>query len=406
MRVAYISGTFLPKLGGIEVLTHNLMLFLHRNNIGISPILILPPHLYFSNSKSTPYRTWFSLSFYLFAFECKIKNILFCRPLYFLIHLLYLVDLLQLVLFVRPHIFHFHHLSSGSLVDNRLVRRFLRIPVVLTPHGSDIQSFSSSSNYGFYEKPFNAQMYSRLLANPHNSITAISSTIKSDILKFSPSSSITKIYNFPSPNLTFSSSHKFQSNKIKILTLGRNHPKKNFSIIPKISVELQSRDFDHEWYVCGRDCSKLTKPDDSQNLLLFEDITEISLGKSSFNSSLIDYNDYIPSRSTSKLFSTFDLFVFPSLLEGLPVVVLEAMASGLPVIATNAPGFEDFESIIKVDYLSSSMLDLISQCILSICSSQESYKDQVNRQLNEYNVKFSAELVATQYYNLYMNLSG
>jgi glycosyltransferase involved in cell wall biosynthesis len=47
----------------------------------------------------------------------------------------------------------------------------------------------------------------------------------------------------------------------------------------------------------------------------------------------------VPQADLPKIYRSADVFVFPSLLEGMPLVVLEAMASGLPVITTpNGPG--------------------------------------------------------------------
>jgi glycosyltransferase involved in cell wall biosynthesis len=55
--------------------------------------------------------------------------------------------------------------------------------------------------------------------------------------------------------------------------------------------------------------------------------------------SLIKYLGNLPHPELARAYRRADVFVFPTLLEGMPLVVLEAMASGLPVITTrNGPG--------------------------------------------------------------------
>jgi glycosyltransferase involved in cell wall biosynthesis len=49
----------------------------------------------------------------------------------------------------------------------------------------------------------------------------------------------------------------------------------------------------------------------------------------------------IPSGQMHELFSSHDIFLFPSLMEGLPSVLLEAMASGMPVITAETCGMPD-----------------------------------------------------------------
>src|SRR4029077_3064946 len=42
-----------------------------------------------------------------------------------------------------------------------------------------------------------------------------------------------------------------------------------------------------------------------------------------------------------ELYAEHDVFLFPSLIEGLPSVLLEAMATGMPVITTETCGMPD-----------------------------------------------------------------
>jgi glycosyltransferase involved in cell wall biosynthesis len=55
----------------------------------------------------------------------------------------------------------------------------------------------------------------------------------------------------------------------------------------------------------------------------------------------------IPSSQMHELFSSHDIFLFPSLMEGLPSVLLEAMASGMSVITAETCGMPD---VVESDF--------------------------------------------------------
>lgn len=55
----------------------------------------------------------------------------------------------------------------------------------------------------------------------------------------------------------------------------------------------------------------------------------------------IEFVGFVSRDELVSLYETSDAFVFPTYYEGLPTSVLEAMAAGLPIVSTTAPGVRD-----------------------------------------------------------------
>lgn len=77
-------------------------------------------------------------------------------------------------------------------------------------------------------------------------------------------------------------------------------------------------------------------------------------------------------------YSMADVFVFPSFREGLPVALMEAMASGLPCVASKNRGTDDLMSGSSLLFDASDKTGLISKLELALSSDMSS---EVNRNL-------------------------
>ena len=130
--------------------------------------------------------------------------------------------------------------------------------------------------------------------------------------------------------------HKIPANAQVILTVGRNHPKKGYAFIPKILNNLLKERKDIYWIVIGKGSRSMNGTDalgsKRGHLIL---INELALN---------NYDDEVPSDLLINYYRQADVFAMTSLLETFGVVLLEAMASGLPIVYFNVPGVRDVMS--------------------------------------------------------------
>ncbi len=112
--------------------------------------------------------------------------------------------------------------------------------------------------------------------------------------------------------------------KVKILFIGRLIPRKGFQrVIQSLPVVRQKARHPFEIEVVG------TGADRTSLERLSEDLGV---------SDLIHYVGLVPYDRLEKSYQYADIFVLTSLSEGMPSVILEAMACALPVIASNVGG--------------------------------------------------------------------
>ncbi|MFY7666046.1 glycosyltransferase [Flavobacterium sp.] len=103
---------------------------------------------------------------------------------------------------------------------------------------------------------------------------------------------------------------------------GRLNSAKNHETLIAVAAELKKAGFDFQLVLCGKDTDKLL--DNLPDSLTKSDV--ISLG----------YQTVIPD-----VLKTFDFYFFPSVTEGMPNALMEAMVSGLPFVASNIASIKE-----------------------------------------------------------------
>jgi len=103
----------------------------------------------------------------------------------------------------------------------------------------------------------------------------------------------------------------------------------------------------------------------------------------------------------------FDLFVLPSLFEGLPIALLEAMAAGLPCIGTLVAGIEEaIEPGVSGLVVPPGDAPALSEAILGLLADPARRRAVGDAALDRVRSRFDAVGMAEAYRRLYLDVTA
>ncbi len=329
MKIAQLISQFYPHTGGAEICVHNVCRNLVKAGHQAVVVTTTPPP---EVRPDLPYE----IEYLWDKTGGLFRNLPYCVGKIYLEHG---ISKLQ-----KKHKFELWQVTNGWPYGVFSVQYFneKKIPCVLRCCGEDIQKFPQI-NYGMRLDP----AIDGLVAEKYplfDGLVALTQSVKNEYLKLGIQESKIKIIPNGVEFAKFAEVKEERRLKIRqdlglaegetlILTVGRYHPKKGYDLIPEIAGILKAKGIRFKWVVCGRGSSELCKDRTRSDSLGLVPVERYSSSKSEIFS--------LPSQELVELYCSADIFAFPTLIETFGMVLVEAMAAGLPIVTTEAEGVKD-----------------------------------------------------------------
>ena len=337
MKIALLASTFLPRVGGAEIVVHNLAMGLQER--GHQVTVITWWGLWVGIRGKVPYRVLPLLprSFTHAArrrWEAGRGSARFVGAQVAMLQRIFKFDVWNV------------HMAYplGMLAVPTLSR--LGVPVVTTCHGDDIFVIPS---FGFSLRA-NAHVNEAITESLQSSgvVTAISSYMSNELIRTGLAAKricavpngvdIEGIVDAPCDRTAIRKKIGVSDGAFLLLSVGRNHPQKGFKYIPEIAVRLRDMGCQFVWLLVGAQTEDIGRM--AERIGVGEYVRSIpSIGLPGSMKSRTRFN--LPAQPLIELYKASDVLVFPSVWESFGMVLIEAMAAGLPIAAFDCPGFPE-----------------------------------------------------------------
>lgn len=267
------------------------------------------------------------------------------------------------LLFLKPNLFH----SPGPIAP-----LFKTCPTILTIH--DLSFLKIDGIFGKFQKSY-YKTFVPYIAKRVDKIITVSNNAAMDIVELLniPEEKIRVIYNGVDERFSSGRSSE-RENVLKkrfglndyILFLGVLEPRKNVSRLIRAYSALSSELKHYKLVIAGG------------HGWLYEEM--YSLVKELSLQNRVIFTGMVCDEELPDLYRGASLFVYPSLMEGFGIPPLEAMACGIPVIASNTSSFPEVlcDAALLVNPLNE---EEITSAITGILTDKEVYQNLVNKGL-------------------------
>ncbi|MGB9980641.1 glycosyltransferase family 4 protein [Methanobacterium sp.] len=296
MKVAILVSGFPPdRIGGMEIASYNIAKHLANNGHSVHIITS-----FYSNHLNEDKFTVHPVS----MSKTKIIGPFFD-----------LKRILPVIKEVNPEIIHAQGISTSGISGFTafLIKKILKIPYIVYGRGSDIYPFKVEKTLV------------KAIMNNANSVIALTEHMKKEMQKIS-AKEVLVIPNGIDMNKFNDLSLSFKSLDTKtIIFVGNLRPEKGLIYLIEAMEHITNKDVNTQLLIVGggpqeESLKKLVNKLNIKGVLFLGEVT----------------NDEVPFYLKNS-----DIFVLSSLQEGFPNVLLEAMALGLPVVATDVCGITE-----------------------------------------------------------------
>ena len=307
MKVILVTEGYPPKIGGLEKVVYEVAHRLSTNGHDVSVVTIA------ADTTAT-----FEIDNKIKIYRLKIKKIGSAKDavknLFLLIKNVFL--LLQIFHKEKPDVANIHYIGYLSSIFY-IVNKVVRVPYIASIHGTDIEK--TEQNVSKIKK-----MLIKKILSGSNCIFSNSGALLKTAQKLTGNHLVQKsIVIGNGINLSNYKNVFRPSVRDTIIGIGRFVHKKGFDVLIQAFYQIQNENEQARLILAGsgpelEKCKNLSK-----SLGIDEKVTFLG---------------FVNNENIQDLFEKAAVFVLPSRMEAFGVVLLEAMASGVPIVATATGG--------------------------------------------------------------------